>query len=98
MHLTLGALSLMLGPMKKNGFIPTRHAVEQYQVRFAGNVTFEVAYRRLQALSRSVRRRRIAKGGAIAYRTNGIEMIVLKGKIVTVYRVDTRADGYALQS
>lgn len=79
-------------------FRPTRHAVERYITRFAGNLTPTAAGKRLERIGRGAQRKRHAPGGATVYRSGNVEMVVVKGQIVTVYRPDTRPPSYGLES
>lgn len=98
-HLTLGTIPLMLRLMRtSSAFYPTDHAVLRFIERFAGNITPQEAIRRIQRIARSARWERPAPGGADIYRTHGYELVVAKGRIITIYGVDTRQNGYAIQA
>lgn len=80
------------------GFRITRHAAEQYIQRFAGNITLEEATKRLLKMSRAARRRAPAPGGATYYRIGHAELVVKDQAILTVYRVDTKPQAYAIEA
>jgi len=76
----------------------TRHAIDQYIARFAGNVSAATASQRLEAIARKARRKRPAPGGATIYKNNGLELVIKNKTIITIYNADTRPDGYAVQA
>lgn len=79
-------------------FIITEHAAERYVERFAGNVTKRVAAKRLKRIVASAHRKRTAPGGATVYATKGIEFVVDRGRVLTVYGVDTKPMPYAIEA
>jgi 20S proteasome alpha/beta subunit len=64
----------------------TRHAAKRYQERFAGNVTVEEAARRIAKIFRQARFKRVGPGQARIYTVQGIDFVVVRGHILTLYR------------
>lgn len=70
--------------------IPTEHAVTRFMERFAGNLSFPSAARRLTQLAARARFRRVLPGGARLYTLGDLNLVVAEGAVVTVYRLHYR--------
>lgn len=64
----------------------TGHAIERFQERFAGNLGWAAAARRLARLLRRARFLRIGAGRARLYALGEMRFVVEGGVLVTVYR------------
>ena len=69
-----------------NKVMLSAHAVERFQERFAGNLSWERACERLARLVRRSRFAGICAGQARKYSLGDMRFIVQDGMLVTVYR------------
>lgn len=72
--------------MSLRDVIPTAHAVERFQERFAGNLDWERATERLLRLLYRSRFIGVCPGKAKKYALGGMRFIVEAEVVVTVYR------------